>query len=144
MYRPSRPRPHVQVGVVFQHTVDAKLRKRPRAALFPGGNIVTLVTGWLATAYTRVGGITGNLQDAAATAYTYYLAYSHVADRLANEPNSVSVDSAANVSKAVGQDRIAYFSRLAQKYLDEYEGYLSTPANPERPRSGWVKNQPVF
>jgi hypothetical protein len=130
--------------VALEPTVLIEPQGRLQAGLFPDGDIVTRVTAWLATAYTKVGGITGSLQDAAATAYTYYLAYSHVADRLANEPNSVSVDSAANVSKAVGQDRIAYFSRLAQKYLDEYEGYLSTPANPERPRSGWVRNQPVF
>lgn len=117
---------------------------RLQAALFPGGDIVTLVTGWLAAAYTKTGGISANLADAAATAYTYYLAYSYVADRLAAQPNSVSVDSAAQVQQAIGQDRIAYFSRQAQKYLDEYENYLGTPANPERPRSGFVRNRAVF
>lgn len=117
---------------------------RLQAALFPGGDIVTLVTGWLATANTKLGGISGNLVDAAATAYTYYLAYSHVADRLAAQPNSVSVDSAAQVQQAIGQDRIAYFSRLAQKYLDEYQGYLPGVTNIEKPRSGWVRNRAVF
>lgn len=117
---------------------------RLQAGLFPDGDIVTRVTAWLATAYTKTGGLTANLVDGAAEAYTYYLAYSHVADRLAGEPNAVSVDSAANVSKSVGQDRIAYFQRLAQKYLDDYEDFFSAPANPERPRSGYVLNRAVF
>jgi hypothetical protein len=117
---------------------------RLQVNLFPDGDIVTKVTAWLAVAYTKLSGVTPGLADAAAEAYAYHLAYSHVADRLAGEPNSVSVDSAANVSKAVGQDRIAYFQSLAQKYLDEYENYFSAPANPERPRSGFVRNQAVF
>lgn len=117
---------------------------RLQAALFPDGDIVTKVTAWLAVAYTKLSGVTAGLGDAAAEAYTYHLAYSHVADRLAAEPNSVSVDSAANVSRAIGQDRIAYFQGLARKYLDEYESYFAAPANPERPRSGFVRNQAVF
>ena len=117
---------------------------RLQADLFPNGDIATKVTIWLAKAYTKTGGVKAIYADAAAEAYAYHLAYSHVADRLANEPNSVTIDSAANVSKSVGQDRIAYFRGLAQKYLDTYEGFFSSPANPERPRSGVVRNRAVF
>lgn len=117
---------------------------RLQAALFPGLDLTVLLTGWLQAAGGRMGGIAGNAIDAATAAYVYHLAYSHVADRLAALPNSVSIDSAANVQQQVGQDRIAYFSRLAQRYLDEYEGYISSPANPERPRSGYVRNWAEF
>lgn len=117
---------------------------RLQDSLFPGEDLLALATAWLATAYTKVSDVSGSLIDAAATAYTYYLAYSHVADRLAGQPNSVSVDSAAQIQQAIGQDRIAYFSRLAQKYLDEYQGYLPGVTNVEKPRSGWVRNRAVF
>lgn len=117
---------------------------RLQAALFPGLDLTVLLTGWLQAAGGKMGGIAGNAVDAATTAYVYHLAYSHVADRLAASPNSVSIDSAASVQQQVGQDRIAYFARLAQRYLDEYENYISSPANPERPRSGYVRNWAEF
>lgn len=116
---------------------------RLQTALFPGEDMLALVTAWLATAASKAA-LAGSFIDAATEAYAYHLAYSHVADRLAAEPNSVSVDSAANISKSVGQDRIAYFSNLARKYLDEYDGYFSITPNPERPRSGMVRNRAVF
>ena len=117
-----------------------------QVGLFPGVDLVTSVTAWLAKAYTKTtqAGIEATYRDAAAEAYTYYLAYSHVADRLAGEPNSASIDSAASVSKSVGQDRIQYFARLAQEYLEEFEGYADIPPKAEKPRSAWVQNRVIF
>lgn len=116
---------------------------RLQAALFPGEDMLALITGWLARAAAKAA-LAGNFIDAATEAYTYHLAYSHVADRLAALPNSVSVDSAAQVQQSIGQDRISYFQKLAQKYLDEYESYFPGPANAEKPRSGYVRNKAVF
>jgi len=114
------------------------------ANLFPGKALVDIVTAWLDKAQTKAINVEITYRDAATEAYVYYLAYSTVADRLAAEPNSVSIDSAASVSKAIGQDRIQYFARLAQKYLDDFNGYLDLPPKPEKPRSTWVQNKVVF
>lgn len=116
---------------------------RLQESLFPGEDMLALVTGWLTKAAAKAT-LAGNFIDAATEAYAYYLAYSHVADRLAGQPNSVSVDSAAQVQQSIGQDRISYFQKLAQKYLDEYESYFPGPANIEKPRSGFVRNRAVF
>lgn len=119
-------------------------RGKLQEGLFPDGNLATNAAEWLNIAGTKLAGIESVYHDAAKTAYAYYLAYSHVADRLAGTPNSASVDSAAQVQMAIGKDRIAYFASLANKYLEEWESYVSTPTDPELPRSTWVQNRVVF
>lgn len=115
-------------------------------SLFPDGEIITKVTAWLSKAYTRAtnAGVEATYLDAAVEAYTYHLAYSHVADRLAGTPNSLDIESAASMSKSIEKDRIQYFANLAEKYLDEFEGYAGLPPEPEKPRSTWVQNRVIF
>lgn len=112
--------------------------------LFPGEDLPTYVAAWLSQAGTKLGNIPGGYQDAARAAWVYYRAYAHIADRLAGTPNSASVDSAAQVSQSIGKDRIAYFSNLSNRYLEEFEGYISTPTDATAPASTWVHNRIIF
>lgn len=119
---------------------------RLQESLFPAGDIVAKVTAWLAKAGQKVAaaGIEASFVDGATEAYVYYLAYSHVADRLAGQPNKVAIDSAADVEKTVEKDRIAYFKGLAQNYLEEFNSYVGLPDKPSLPTSTWVQNQAIF
>jgi hypothetical protein len=119
---------------------------RLQEALFPAGNINSLVATWLARAEVKVtaADVETAYYDGAAEAYVYYLAYSHVADRLAGMPNKVAIDSGADVETSIEKDRIAYFRGLAQDYLDQFNEYVGQPPERQTPRSGWVQNQVIF
>lgn len=114
-------------------------------ALFPEGDLVQLLEGWIARAVGKLASIATENHDAATEHYAYYLAFTHVADRLAAEPNQVTVSSAGQVSKSTGQDRIAYFRRRAQEHLDAFNALIvpSVP-NSSKPQSGYLRNQVVF
>lgn len=114
--------------------------------LFPAGNVYELVNAWIDKAQAKVNAV--DLETAyvegAMEAYVYYLAFSHVADRLAGHPNRVAIDSAAQVDATVEKDRIAYFRGLANDYLDEFNEYVGQPEARQTPRSGWIQNRAIF
>lgn len=100
-------------------------------SLFPTGNIDSLVAGWLAQAADEVANITAADQDAAARAWVYYRAYSHVAQRLASSPANVVIDS--TVTRTTSADQRKYFADLATYWLNFfYSLNITTPsaANP--------------
>lgn len=113
---------------------------------FPDGNLLTYANEWLVQGYTQatVAQISDTYRDFAAKSYAYYLAYRHVADRLAAEPNSVSVDAAASVSKSVGRDRIAYFQGLARQHLEDFHRYANVPQQAKPPGSTYTQTVVVF
>lgn len=97
------------------------------ATLFPSGDMATLVTGWLYQAEQKVeadGNIASADQNAAALSWVYYRAYSHVAQRLAASPTSVSVGG--KISRAMAADQRAHFSKLAAEKLAEYNRHDGT------------------
>lgn len=95
------------------------------AALFPGDDLDTLLTGWLSKATTLINAstIATSDQNNAALAYCYYSAYNYVALRLANAPASVSVDS-GGVTKSTAGDQRKFFADKADYWLDFYNGYI--------------------
>lgn len=111
--------------------------------LFPGIDLTTYLTAWIATALAKAAAVESAFEEEAAEKYVYYLAYSHIADRLAGEPNKVSVESAAKVGKDIGKDRIDYFQKLAQKYLDDFQAYLPALTSATR-RTTMVQNRSYF
>lgn len=112
--------------------------------LFPEGVLVGHIETWLNTAYTKTGDLTGAARDAAAEHYVYYLAYSHVADRLAGEPNEATVDSAGRVSRTIDRDRIAHFKRLADDHLEQFKANFADAPAGDTPRSSYVQTKVIF
>jgi len=95
------------------------------AALFPGDDIDTLITGWLnkATILINASSIITTDHNNAALAYVYYSAYNYVALWLANAPASVSIDS-GGVTKSTSNDQRKFFADKANYWLDFYNGYF--------------------
>lgn len=117
---------------------------------FPDGDLDALLGGWLSRATTKVEantGIAAASQDDAAAAWTYYLAYSHIANRLGAMPNTLSVGS-GEVSRAYAADRPAYWLARAEANLAAYAALVVpavTAAAVTTPRdSMYVPVQVVF
>jgi hypothetical protein len=112
------------------------------SSLFPGSNFAELVNGWLYQAQQKVqanAGIAAADHNDAAAAWVYYRAYSHVAQRLAASPTSVSVGG--KISRSMAADQRKHFFQLAAEKLAEYSshdsatspiGALFTVARPSR------------
>ena len=102
------------------------------ADLFPGQDIDTLLSGWLAKASDLItaSDIDPEDWDAAAEAYVYYRAYNYVAQRLAGTANSISIDSGA-VTKSMSNDQRGWFNDRATYWLGIYDGFFTvTPKVP--------------
>lgn len=110
-------------------------------AFFPAGDLVTNVTVWLNQAGTKLANIASSFHEAAMADWVYYRAYSHIAERLASEPESVSVD---DVNRSISQKRVQYFQQLADEHREKFEGYVSTPTTGAGPQSGYVQTRVVF
>lgn len=110
---------------------------------FPNGDLVTNVTVWLNQAGTKLANIDSAFHEAAKADWVYYRAYSHIAERLASEPDSVTVD---DISSSTSQKRIQYFQNLADDHLERFESYAaeSAPTSGSRPQSGYVQNQAMW
>lgn len=101
-------------------------------SLFPGSNFDGLLAGWLAQATEKAEGnsaIAAANHDAAAAAWVYHRAYSHVAQRLASSPIRVSTSVDGSVAKEMTKDQREHFITLAQSWLDSYDAYI-VPAGP--------------
>lgn len=92
-------------------------------SLFPADNCNDFVAGWLSQAADKVlasANITAADQDKAAAAWVYYRAYTWVANRIANTPESVTVGPRTERSSATQQK---YFADLAAFWLEQYYGF---------------------
>ena len=112
-----------------------------QTAFFPDGDLEANVTVWLAQAATKLSGVAAGFQEAAMTDWVYYRAYSHIAERLASEPDTVTVD---DISRSVSKGRIEFFRQQAQQHWDNYQSYISTPSSGNKPRSGYVPTAFVY
>jgi hypothetical protein len=95
-------------------------------SLFPGGDFDLFVGGWLGQAKTLVdanAAIATANQNLAAAAWVYHRAYSHVAQRLASSPVSVSTSIDGSISKTMSSDQRKYFFDLAAAKLALYQSY---------------------
>lgn len=101
-------------------------------SLFPGSDFSMLVGGWFGQAETLVEAntaIAATSHNLAAAAWVYYRAYSHVADRLASSPVSVSVSHDGSMSKTMSTDQRKYFIDKATAKLAQYESYETEAAS---------------
>lgn len=103
-------------------------------AMFPDGDMETLLALWLAQAAARVeaqSGIAAADQNAAAAAWVYYRAYSQMATDASLEPASFS---AGDINISYKSGRRVDFSALAAAKLAEYERYNESGAVDIAPR----------
>lgn len=94
--------------------------------LLPQGDIASLVQEALAQAKVRVESNTNIapvLHDDAARAWVYGHVYGIVASRMAAQPSMIVV--AQQVTRMINADRIQYFKRLSEQYMEEYERYAT-------------------
>lgn len=99
-------------------------------SLFPGNDFDLLVGGWLGQATTLVdanSAIATANQNLAAAAWVYYRGFSHVAQRLASSPVSVSASHDGSMSKTMSSDQRAYFVALAKHWKSIFDDYDTTP-----------------
>lgn len=108
---------------------------------FPAGDLLPNVIIWLNQAGTKLENIDAVFHEAAKTDWVYYRAYSHIADRLASEPDSAEVD---DVKRTISKERIQYFQKLAEEHRQRYENYATPVVAPSAPRSVAVRNRAVF
>lgn len=90
------------------------------AALFPGDDLDTLLTGWLAQATTLVQGnaaIAAARHNLAATAWVYYRAYGYKVLLMASDPNDITVGER---SETFAADQRKAFVLLRDKYEADY------------------------
>jgi len=110
------------------------------ASLFPDGNLTDLLAGWLQDAKDRVDANTGIAtadQNEAAAAWVYYRAYTQVAQRFANEANSITVGPR---TESYNADQRKYFADQAQRWLDWFYAQSTlTPAVPVPAFFGTIK-----
>lgn len=90
------------------------------AVWFPalsGGDVTTLLTGYIADAYTRTD------DDDAAEQWVYYRAATAVADRLATSATSRTLAFADQGSKSetIGAGQFAYWAAKAAAYLAAFQ-----------------------
>lgn len=102
--------------------------------LFPDGNLLNMLSGWLVDATNQVNaapGIALANQNKAAAAWVYYRAYSLVADRLASTPSNIVIDS--TVTRTMASDQRKYFADKAKEWLDYYFSQNITTPIPDNP-----------
>ncbi len=90
---------------------------------FPNGDLDVQIDGWLSKATSRVEAnsyIAASSHNDAAEAWVYYMAYGHIANRIAAMPNTVSVGS-GEVVRTYAQDRPAYWRSLALAKRTAYD-----------------------
>ncbi len=93
---------------------------------FPEGDLDAQIDGWLSKAARRIEAninIAASVHNDAAEAWVYYLAYSHIANRIAAMPNTVSVGS-GEVTRTYAQDRPAYWRSLALTQKTAYDALI--------------------
>lgn len=99
---------------------------------FPDGILDARIGGWLAQAKAQVEANanieTGN-HNTAATAWTYYLAYTYNALRFGAQPNAASVNKGAE-SMSIGADRPEFWQARADAALAAYNGLLIVREKP--------------
>lgn len=101
------------------------------AFLFPNGDFATLLAGWLSQSATLVEaniGIAAANQNNAAAAWVYYRGFTHIAQRLAALPVSVSTAHDGSMSKTMSSDQRAYFVSMAKHWKSVFDAYDTTPA----------------
>jgi hypothetical protein len=95
-------------------------------SFFPDGDMIENVTQWLNQARVKAARA-GSFFDSATMAWVYYRAYTFVANRMASEPDQAGVDE---VSRTISIQRVKHFQQLAQKAMDEFNGYFDeSPAS---------------
>lgn len=124
---------------------DLIVPKGEIAADLFGADTESYVTTWLGRAETAAADVDDALMDAATAAYAYHLAFTAKARQLASLPQSYSEDG-ATMQHSVTQ--AAFFQRLADGRLGEFNGYLAssedvTPPQ-SRPVSSSVRSVVVF
>lgn len=113
---------------------------------FPGGDLNSKITGWFAQAVAKVEAnlnIKPEDHNDAATAWTYYLAYTYIAGRFASMPNSVSVNKGAD-EVSYGQDRPPFWLARAAAALAAYDGLALIIGKTATPKSMSVPIQVVY
>lgn len=104
-------------------------------SLFPEQDLYTLVDGWLQQAIYKVEGtatIPAEHRNLAASAWVYYRAYSHIAQRLMASAATMNVDG--KVSRTIASDQRQHFADLATAKLTMYE-QLSVPTVTAQPKA---------
>ena len=110
-----------------------------------GTDTATYAATWLARAAAKAAVIDAELRDLATAEYAYYLAFTAKAKQLAGLPASYSEDGTA-IQHSVSQ--AAFFQRLAEGHLAQFQAFLATsedaalPAS--RPVSSSVQTVVVF
>lgn len=96
------------------------------ATYFPDADLNDQLDGWLIQATAKVeanADIAAAVQNDASAAWVYYLAYSHIANRIGSMPSVVSVGS-GEVSRTYAQDRPAYWLARAQAHKAAYAAMI--------------------
>lgn len=94
-------------------------------SLYPEEDMRLLVDGWLQQAISLVEATTNILaenRNLAASAWVYYRAYSHIAQRLMASASTMSVDG--KVSRSTASDQRQYYTALAaerRKLFDSFD-----------------------
>lgn len=106
------------------------------AVWFPslsGGQLTTLLTGYIADAYSR----TAN--DRAAAQWSYYRAATAVADRITGEAASKTVSLVDQGSKSTSLlgSQIQYWIDKAARYLAEFQELIAVVATTTDPLGGF-------
>ena len=99
---------------------------------FPNGDFQDLLVGWLTQAQALVAAnaaIAATNHNAAAAAWIYYRAYSHIAQRLVISPVRVSTSVDVSVSKEITKDQRDSWQVLAAKKKADYEAYETAGAS---------------
>jgi hypothetical protein len=115
------------LALVAADLIYPKGRLQP--VLFPKETLATIVEAWLSEAETKVADVDAADQDAAATHWVYYRAYSAIAERIAASPSRESFggNSGGGVESTVdwGQNRADYWEKKAADELAEFESILT-------------------
>ena len=86
--------------------------------LFPGRDLTTLVTAWLADAVSKASAAATLEQlNEAVKSWVYYRAYFDVWQRLSSNPSSLSLDG---TSMSMWQEQIASYLNLWKSYQGQY------------------------
>lgn len=98
-------------------------------AMFPGidtDDIDTRIQVWITQAETQLAsldlGLEASEEDAAVRAWVYYRAFSARAVELASMPSSISIPNEESTTRTA--DQRALFERLADEWLDSYQGIV--------------------
>jgi len=85
------------------------------------------LSAWIDEAEAKVIAVSGLTdENGAAAAWVYHRAYAARAQALANQPDSEALRG--ELTRSIGQNRIAYFERRAAEWLTEYQTVTALPA----------------